>query len=432
MISIAALRNSGKRTDFAPASHHASLVVNSEAIWGFFPRLRRILDFGMKRQLPTTSFQLPANQVSGWRLAGGGWWPSFFNPKSEIRNPKSEIGVACLLLLFVLGVCSCQSEPGNYLAANRSGRYVAVVSNARSPKAAKSLLRQIEAQIAQLGETRPGQKPPLLGGEVDAVPVTTTDAPEVLLPGDGAVPNWVRSGKVSVYTAENLYYDVLGGNPELYNDFGVVRQANVEYQTPRLGSRPLILVEIFDMQSPERAFGIYSRNRYPQDQFEWVGSRATVSGKTLNFCKGKYFVQVEGYEFATAVQQAIVAFGKAVADNITDAPSKPTLLSLLPQQNQIPYSEKYFPSLNTLKALHRFLPDVIASQDAEMTACSATYSHDASSKDWIDTVTVVLIHFSSASKAESQYKEYQEYLKANAEASVNAISDNSIITSGEP
>ena len=123
--------------------------------------------------------------------------------------------------------------------------------------------------------------------------IKTSLNPVDLLPVDGDVPDWVRSRNPSGYTAKNLYKDTIGGHPELYHAYGVVEQAEVEYQTPLLRSYPLIRVEIFDMDTPENAFGIYSFNQYPEAESEWVGNRAVITGKFLRFWKGKYLSRLK-------------------------------------------------------------------------------------------------------------------------------------------
>ena len=308
----------------------------------------------------------------------------------------------CLLQVFYsLLFVSCRAEQGNYTAVNQNGQYVYGVWNARTAKAAKALSRQ----IAQSWTKAPPQ--------IDSPPIIANTKPTEFLPVDGDVSHWVRSGVPSRYIGKDLYKNVIGGNPELFHAYGFIEQTNIEYQTPRLGSKPLILVEIFDMGSPENAFGLYSRNRYPQDKFEWVGSKAIFSGSLLSFWKGKYFVQIEGYEFAGQIKQGMIALAKAIATRIKDSPTKPPLLTLLPQQSQVPYSEKYFPIGSVLHEVHRFLPDGILKLGTHVTGCSAAYLHDKSSKDWIDTMTALVIRYGAESEAKAAYNTYRSYLQEN-------------------
>ena len=306
--------------------------------------------------------------------------------------------VFCMLLLL-----SCQTERGNYTAVSQGGQYVYGVWKARTAKAAKEFSHQI-AQAWTVGSP-----------QIDAPSLITAAMPAELLPADGDTSYWVRVGKPSVDIGKDLYKNVIGGNPELYHSYGFIEVVTVEYQTPRLGSQPLILLEIFDMGTPENAFGVYSRSRYPQDEFEWVGSRAIISGRELNFWKGRYFIQIEGYEFASQIKQGMVELAKATADHIKDPPTTPHLLTLLPSINRVPHSEKYFPSGATLKGIHRFLPEHLLEFGPNVTGCSATYLHKKSATDWIDTMTIFILRYEVESEAEAAYGIYREHLEANGD-----------------
>ena len=114
------------------------------------------------------------------------------------------------------------------------------------------------------------------------------------------------------------------------------------------------------MGTPENAFGVYSHDRYPQDEFEWVGSRAIISGRELNFWKGRYFIQIEGYEFASQIKQGMVELAKATADRIKDPLTTPHLLTLLPSTNRVPHSEKVLPLRHDLEENPPFLARTFA------------------------------------------------------------------------
>lgn len=302
------------------------------------------------------------------------------------------------MLLFL----ACQTEQGNYTVVSQNGQYVYGVWKARTAKIAEGLLRQIAQEAWTEGAP-----------QIDTLTFITTAKPIELLPANGKASHWVRAGKPSVDIGKDLYKNVIGGNPELYHNYGFIEGVSVEYQTPRLGSQPLILVEVFDMGTPENAFGVYSRNRYPQDEFEWVGSRAIVSGRGLNFWKGRYFIQIEGYEFASQINQGMVELAKATADRIEDPLITPHLLTLLPSENRVPHSEKYFPSGATLKKIHRFLPERLLEFSPNMTGCSAAYLHKKSSTDWIDTMTVFVLRYEVEADAKTAYDIYLSHLEAN-------------------
>ncbi len=302
--------------------------------------------------------------------------------------------VSCALPLL-----ACQTEQGDYTIASQNGQYIYGVWKARTAKAAKDLSGQMEQTSV---EGIP---------QVDSLRSITTEKPVSLLPTDGEASHWVRAGEPSSDVGKDLYKNVIGGNPELYHSYGFIEGASVQYQTPQLGSQPLILLEVFDMGSPENAFGIYSRNRYPQDEFEWVGSRAIISGRELNFWKGRYFIQIEGYEFASQIKQGMAELARATADHIKDPLTTPHLLNLLPSENKVPHSEKYFPSGAAMKEIHRFLPERLLQFSPNVTGGSAAYLHKKSSTDWIDTMIAFVLRYETESEAKTAYDIYLEHLE---------------------
>lgn len=309
--------------------------------------------------------------------------------------------------IYAIIFLSCRAEQGNYTAVNHNGRYLYGVWHAHTAKAAENLSRQIAAACAA--------NPP----QINHLPIITTDNSINLLPKDGEATDWVRSRTPGTYTGEHLYKDVIGGNAGLYHSYGFVEAANVEFQTPKLGSVPLILVEIFDMGTPENAFGRFSFDRYPQDNHEWVGSKAILSGDTLSFCKGKYFIQIEGYEFASAIKDGMKALARVIAKRIKDAPDpKPLLLKLLPRENRVRHSEKYFTSDSLLRETYRFLPENVLKLGPNASTVSAQYHHKSSKKATDlalpDAMIGFITRYNNASDAKGAYAVYQGYLQNNA------------------
>ena len=308
-----------------------------------------------------------------------------------------------LHFIYALILLSCRAEQGNYTALNQNEHYLYGIWHAHTAKAAENLSRQIAAEIAAEST------------QINRLPIITTVASKNLLPKDGEADDWIRSRIPRTYTRQNLYKDVIGGNPGLYHSYGFVEGANVEYQTPKLGSKPLILVEIFDMGTPENAFGRYSFDRYPQDNHEWVGSKAIISGDQLSFCKGKYFIQIEGYEFASAIKIGMKVLAKSIANQIKDAPDpRPSLLKLLPRKNQVRHSEKYFLSHALLRETYRFLPEHALTVGANSSNVSAMYHHKTSNISMPDAMIGFISRYDTASDAKEVYEAYQGYLQENA------------------
>jgi hypothetical protein len=312
-----------------------------------------------------------------------------------------------MLLFLSLMLISCSGERGDWTAVQQEGEYIyGVWHSATVKKAEKSLLQVVEN--IKSASTLP----------IKDV-VQTTISPEHLLPSDGELLGWIQSRAPSTYEGQTLYRDRAAA-PDLYYAYGFQCQAEVEYQAPLFGSKPLILLEIFDMGTPENAFGICNFHTYPQAKFEWVGSKAMLSGGYLRFSKGRYFIQIEGYEFATGIREAMVLLAKAIAAEIKDPPPEPQMLTLLPS-NKVSGSVKLFRSNWTLRQIYSTLPVNVPQLGDTALGVSARYRDSADSTNWIDAQIVFIIRFSDTSAAESAYTLYRDsVMKAAVSPEVGA------------
>ena len=320
----------------------------------------------------------------------------------------------CLFLSLML--ISCGTEQGDWTAVQREGRYIYGVWHGATAKKAEQMLLEVAENIKDAS---------VLSGELSTTEegVRTTAAPEHLLPNDGELLSWVQSRAPSTYQGKTLYRDRAispVASPDLYYAYGFERQAEVEYQAPQFGSKPLILLEIFDMGTPENAFGIYNFHTYPRMKFEWVGSKAMFEGGYLRFSKGKYFVQIEGYEFATGIRDGMIALGKAVAAQIKDPPPEPQILALLPNNKKIHGSTKLFLSNWTLSQIYSTLPADVPQLTDTALGVSAYYQNSADATNWMDAQIVFIIRFPDTTTAESAYILYRDTVDALTEGTVGS------------
>ena len=305
-----------------------------------------------------------------------------------------------LFSISLLLVVSCEKEQGNWTAVHREGESIYGVWRSPTKAAATLAIAEVKGNLLDRGE------------QVSDLPILTTLAPIELLPVQVAAgrnvsqTEWVQSRAPSTYQGKTLYRDRPAA-PNLYHAYGFQRQAEVEYQSRKFGSEPLILLEIFDMGTAENAFGIYSFNTYPRAEMVWVGSKALLSGGYLRFAKGKYFVEIEGYEFATGIREGIVALAKAISAQIQEPPTKVPLFALLPHANRIGGSDKLFRSHWTLSQIYSGLPLSLPQLTGFPLCVSASY-RDNDADDWVNARVVFILRFPDAATAEAAWTRYRE------------------------
>ena len=313
------------------------------------------------------------------------------------RLPHFSLGT---LLFFSSMLVSCDEEQGNWTSVQQEAEYIYGVWHSPTTK-------QAQQTILEVGEHIKNASGLLAQPVTTENSVQTTVPPAHLLPSDGELSGWIQSRAPSTYEGKTLYRD-RPSSPDLYYAYGFKRQAEVEYETPQFGSKPLILLEVFDMGSPENAFGIYNFHTYPKMKFEWVGSKAMLSGNYLRFSKGKYFIQIEGYEIATGIREGMVTLAKTIAMQIKDPPPEPPILALLPSRHKVNGSIKLFRSNWILRQLYSTLPVSTPQLTDTAIGVSARYLDNTTSINWTDAQIVFIIRFADTATAESAYRLYRD------------------------
>lgn len=332
-----------------------------------------------------------------------------------------------LCWIAIVMLSSCQQEKGNYTSVYQEHTYIFGVWKAPSVKIAKDAIANVSVNIrsesaSDISQDQKTQEQidtednrskiqpnPDLGSSFETLPIITTAIPEELLPKDDETADWIRSRQPSTYNPQNIYLDryvSIEIYPEMYRKYGFQRQAETEYQSPKFGSNPLILLEIFDMGTPENAYGIYSLNSYPLPKFEWVGCKAIISGKNLWFWKGKYFIQMEGYEIAPGIREGMVELAKVVAKKIQDLPQKIPMLELLPQY--IDGSDRLFTSNWVLEQVNKTLPNVLPLMGDGSVGVLARTKYGL--KNSRNSYIVFVLRYATTADAKSAYLAYQDAL----------------------
>lgn len=135
---------------------------------------------------------------------------------------------------------------------------------------------------------------------------------------------WKWDGKEKAYDPKTIF-DYINGAGELYRAYGFRKVWVRQYVK---GNKPPITVEIYDMGSAERAYGVFSFDR--QDEEVGIGQGSEFGGGLLRFWKGKYLVSIYSEGDSPEVTAAVLKLGKEVAKRIPSEGSPPRILNFLP------------------------------------------------------------------------------------------------------
>lgn len=173
---------------------------------------------------------------------------------------------------------------------------------------------------------------------------------EALLPADGAAPGWSRDGETQAFAGEDLYVYINGG-AEIYQEYGFRRVVVQDYKNSAGKSLSL---EIFEMETPAAAFGMFTFKRSGQGKDVPIGSGAELEDYYLNFWKGRYLATLTGFDESAETVAGLLAVGGRVEALIPDKADPPPLVAALPGEGLRPGSVKYLRGLLGLNNVYPF------------------------------------------------------------------------------
>ena len=173
-----------------------------------------------------------------------------------------------------------------------------------------------------------------------------------LLPDPSGLDGWVSKDEAQAYEEDDLYLYIDGG-AELYHEYGFKRVLAQDYWK---GARSVSL-EIFEMASPESAFGIFSFKRSKEGVTTGIGSADSLEDYYLNFWKGRFLVTLTGMSQDEETVAGIRSIARAVDGKIRDSADGPKLLNALPAEGLIASSPKYLKGPLGLYNIYAFFTD---------------------------------------------------------------------------
>lgn len=161
---------------------------------------------------------------------------------------------------------------------------------------------------------------------------------------------WIVDGEVRTYDRKTLFKYIDGG-AELYLAYRF-RKVYV-YRYTKAGE-PDIIMDIYDMGTPEDAFGVFTSEREADEI--GIGQASEYETGLLRFFKGRFFVSILTHEETPQSRKTVFSLARAVAGSIQIVGEKPKLVLSLPQQGLIERSIRYFHD-PTLLNLHYYVAE---------------------------------------------------------------------------
>lgn len=185
---------------------------------------------------------------------------------------------------------------------------------------------------------------------------------EISFPNETA--GWRWDGKKTRYNFRTLF-DYINGAAELYLAYGF---QNLDVRRLEKPGQPPIIVEVYEMESPEDAYGVFSFER--QDEEVGIGQGSELGGGLLRFWKGKYFIAIYAEGEGAGVEPAIINCAKIVSQSIYRTAPEPKLIQYLPPgfieksicylKNHVLLNQRFFVAHKNILHLDRRTEAVLA------------------------------------------------------------------------
>jgi hypothetical protein len=152
------------------------------------------------------------------------------------------------------------------------------------------------------------------------------------------VDTWSSTDKPESYYPENLF-EYINGAAEIYLAYEFKELVVSQQQKDQ--SEKNVAVEIYDMGNETNAFGIYSAERYPDNQFIEMGIQGYIEEGTLNFLVDRYYIKLLCFECEDQSEEVLKEFSQKIVERVGKTGSLPPLLKAFPSKGLQLNSENF-------------------------------------------------------------------------------------------
>jgi len=233
----------------------------------------------------------------------------------------------------------------------------------------------------------------IIGIKKILTPMRTID----LLTCNKSLEKWTDTDHLEHYVGNELV-EYINGGAELYFAYGFKQAYVKEY---RNDSGRNIIVEVYEMDKSENAYGVYSFDT--DGEHLDIGFEATYAYGLLKFWKDRFFVRIISESEDETTRNAILFYGKQIADKIHKRGVKPGILSYVPTGRPSVKDLRYFHTNACLSNFYYLSDDNILGLNKDTEAVTYEYMVDN------QLLRVVLIQYSLSEYAK---KFYQTFIKS--------------------
>ncbi len=198
---------------------------------------------------------------------------------------------------------------------------------------------------------------------------------ENLLPADSQIAPWKRSGKQEIYKERELF-NYIDGGADIYLEYGFNQVISQEFSY----EEESIVVDVYQMNDPEAAFGIYSIHRDAYKPIANVGDDGTEFEYQITFWQGRFYVVLLGYNNDQETRNVLHCFAQKVSARISGHAKPPQIIHSLPKKYKVPRSESFLKGMLAVNSkLYLGQQNTLSIDGDTVKAACATYKEKADS-----------------------------------------------------
>jgi hypothetical protein len=187
------------------------------------------------------------------------------------------------------------------------------------------------------------------------------------MPLPETIGEWVLQADPLTYDRETIF-DYINGAGEVYRSYAFSHVVVNRYATPAgLG----VTVEVFDMGNAEDAFGVFSYAR--EDEEEGIGAGFERKGSVLCFWQDRFYVCVAAEQRDEDPEAVLGEVARGVSGSLPAPGSRPALMSTLPEEGRIAYSDRFFHTHQSLNYQHYLARENVLQLTPETDAALARF-----------------------------------------------------------
>lgn len=151
------------------------------------------------------------------------------------------------------------------------------------------------------------------------------------------IGEWKRVSGPNTYEGKEKLYEYIDGGAEPYLSYSFIRVSNAEYLKE---ADKKVLVDIWEFDSSDDAFGVFTKDRAGADIN--LGNGSALFQNYLCLWSGTFFIKIEPRE-GDILPEEVIFIGKSIVDLMPyKKVSLPTIMNYLPGQYLLRESPRFF------------------------------------------------------------------------------------------